>query len=94
MTLPGIIAIAILAIVALAVHSFTGHFLFTPRLLAAIAIVAWIKIPASPLPPVAPSAPYRGHAGRSRRIITDLEVGVLLVSAVESSGMRTLASGK
>jgi UDP:flavonoid glycosyltransferase YjiC (YdhE family) len=50
-----------------------------------------------------PSAPQvacalRRHladqADRSRRTTTDLDVGVLLTSAVESSGTRTFASGK
>jgi len=42
--MPGIIALALVAIVALAVLSFIVHFLFSPWLLVvAIAIVAWIK---------------------------------------------------
>ena len=41
--MPGIIALALIAIVALAVLSFTVHFLFSPWLLVAIAILAWIK---------------------------------------------------
>jgi hypothetical protein len=40
---PAIIALVLIAIVALAVLSFTVHFLFSPWLLVAIAIVAWIK---------------------------------------------------
>jgi hypothetical protein len=41
--MPGIIALVLIAIVALTVLSFTVHFLFSPWLLAAIAILAWIK---------------------------------------------------
>jgi hypothetical protein len=41
--MPGIIALALIAIVALTVLSFTVHFLFSPWLLVAIAILAWIK---------------------------------------------------
>ena len=42
--MPGIIAFAFIAIVALIVVSFAVHFLFSPWLLvAAVAIVAWIK---------------------------------------------------
>ena len=41
--MPGIIALALIVIVALAVLSFTVHFLFAPWLLVAIAILAWIK---------------------------------------------------
>ncbi len=41
--MPGIIALVLIAIVALAVLSFTVHFLFSPWLLVAIAILAWIK---------------------------------------------------
>ncbi len=43
--MPGIIALALIAIVALTVLSFTVHFLFSPWLLVvAIGIVAWIKL--------------------------------------------------
>jgi hypothetical protein len=41
--MPGIIALALIAIVALTVLGFTAHFLFSPWLLVAIAILAWIK---------------------------------------------------
>jgi len=41
--MPGIIALALIAIVALTVLSFAVHFLFSPWLLVAIAILAWIK---------------------------------------------------
>lgn len=41
--MPAIIALVLIAIVALAILSFTVHFLFSPWLLVAIAIVAWIK---------------------------------------------------
>jgi len=42
--MPGIIAFAVIAIVALIVVSFTVHFLFSPwLLLLAVAVVAWIK---------------------------------------------------
>jgi hypothetical protein len=40
---PPIIALVLVAIVALAVLSFTVHFLFSPWLLVAIAILAWVK---------------------------------------------------
>ncbi len=38
-----IIALALVAIVALTVLSFTLHFLFSPWLLVAIGILVWIK---------------------------------------------------
>ena len=38
-----IIALALIAMVALTVLSFTLHFLFSPWLLVAIGILAWIK---------------------------------------------------
>jgi hypothetical protein len=41
--MPGIIVLASVAIVALTVLSFTVHLLFSPWLLVAIAILAWIK---------------------------------------------------
>jgi hypothetical protein len=41
--MPGIIALALIAIVALIVLSFAVHFLLSPWLLVAVAIVAWIK---------------------------------------------------
>jgi len=41
--MPGIIVLALIAIVALTVLSFAAHFLLSPWLLAAIAILAWIK---------------------------------------------------
>ncbi|HEY3879011.1 MAG TPA: hypothetical protein VGM12_10475 [Trebonia sp.] len=41
--MPGIIALAIIVIVALIVLSFAVHFLLSPWLLLAVAIVAWIK---------------------------------------------------
>jgi hypothetical protein len=41
--MPGIIALALIAIVALTVLSLTVHFLFSPWLLVAIASLAWIK---------------------------------------------------
>ncbi len=39
----GIIALAIVIIIALSVLGFVAHFLLTPWLLVAIAILAWIK---------------------------------------------------
>jgi hypothetical protein len=41
--MPAIIALVLAAIVALAIISFTLHFLFSPWLLVAIAILAWIR---------------------------------------------------
>jgi hypothetical protein len=41
--MPGIIALALIVIVALTVLSFALHLLFSPWLLVAVAIVAWIK---------------------------------------------------
>jgi hypothetical protein len=41
--MPGIIALALIAIVALIVLSFAVHVLFSPWLLVAVAIVALIK---------------------------------------------------
>ena len=42
--MPAIIALVLIAIVALTVLSFTMHFLFSPWLLVAIGILAWIKL--------------------------------------------------
>jgi hypothetical protein len=42
-TVPGIIALVLIAIVALAVLSLTVHILFSPWLLVAIGILVWIK---------------------------------------------------
>jgi hypothetical protein len=42
--MPAIIALVLIAIMALAVASFTVHFLFSPWLLAAIAVLAWIRL--------------------------------------------------
>jgi hypothetical protein len=39
----GIIALAIIVVIALSVLGFALHFLFTPWLLVAIVILAWIK---------------------------------------------------
>ena len=41
--MPGIIALVLIAIVALTVLSFAVHILFSPLLLVAIAVLAWIK---------------------------------------------------
>jgi hypothetical protein len=41
--MPRILALVLIAIVALTALSFTMHFLFSPWLLVAIAILAWIK---------------------------------------------------
>ena len=41
--MPGIIVLVLIAIVALTVLSLTVHLLFSPWLLVAIAILAWIK---------------------------------------------------
>jgi hypothetical protein len=41
--MPAIIALVLIAIVAVAVLGFTVHFLFSPWLLVAIIILAWIK---------------------------------------------------
>ena len=41
--MPRILTLVLIAIVALTVVSFTMHFLFSPWLLVAIAILAWIK---------------------------------------------------
>ena len=42
--MPGIIALVLIALVALAVLSFAVHFLFSPwLLLLAVAVLAWIK---------------------------------------------------
>ena len=40
--MPWIIAFAVIAIAALIIASFAVHFLFSPWLLAAVAVVAWI----------------------------------------------------
>jgi hypothetical protein len=42
--MPGIIALVLIAIVALTIVSFIMHFLFSPWLLVAIGILAWIKL--------------------------------------------------
>jgi hypothetical protein len=41
--MPGIIALALIVIVALIVLSFALHVLFSPWLLVAVAVLAWIK---------------------------------------------------
>jgi threonine/homoserine/homoserine lactone efflux protein len=41
--MPGIIALALIVIVALAVLGLAVHLLFSPLLLVAIAVLAWIK---------------------------------------------------
>jgi hypothetical protein len=41
--MPAIIALVLVAIVALAVLSFAVHVLFSPWLLVAIGVLAWIK---------------------------------------------------
>jgi hypothetical protein len=41
--MPAIIALILFTIVALAVLSFTIHILFSPWLLVAIGVLAWIK---------------------------------------------------
>ena len=42
--MPGIIALVLIALAALAVLSFAVHFLFSPwLLLLAVAVLAWIK---------------------------------------------------
>jgi predicted membrane chloride channel (bestrophin family) len=41
--MPRILALVLIAIVALAVLSFTIHILFSPWLLVAIGILVWIK---------------------------------------------------
>jgi hypothetical protein len=42
-TMPAIIALALIAIAALTIASIAVHVVFSPWLLAAIAIVAWVK---------------------------------------------------
>jgi Flp pilus assembly protein TadB len=42
-TMPAIIVLALIAIVALTVISFTVHFLLSPWLLVAIAILVWFR---------------------------------------------------
>ena len=41
--MPAILALALIALAAVAVLTVTVHILFSPWLLAAIAILAWIK---------------------------------------------------
>ena len=41
--MPGIITLVLIAVVALIVISFAVHVLFSPWLLVAIAILAWVK---------------------------------------------------
>jgi hypothetical protein len=41
--MPAILALALIVIVALTVLSFTVHLLFSPWLLVAVAVLAWIK---------------------------------------------------
>jgi hypothetical protein len=42
--MPGIILIVLIAIVAVTVLGFAMHLLFSPWLLVAVAILAWIKL--------------------------------------------------
>jgi len=41
--MPGIIALALIAVVALTILGFAVHFLFSPWLLVAIAVLAWLQ---------------------------------------------------
>jgi hypothetical protein len=41
--MPGIIALALIAVVALIILGFALHILFSPWLLVVIAILAWVK---------------------------------------------------
>jgi hypothetical protein len=41
--MPGIITLALIAVVALIIISFAVHVLFSPWLLVAIAVLAWVK---------------------------------------------------
>ena len=41
--MPGIITLALIAVVALIIISFAVHVLFSPWLLVVIAILAWVK---------------------------------------------------
>jgi hypothetical protein len=41
--MPGIITLVLIAVVALIVISFAVHVLFSPWLLVAIAVLAWVK---------------------------------------------------
>jgi hypothetical protein len=41
--MPGILALVLIAIVALTILGFAMHLLFSPWLLVAIAVLAWIK---------------------------------------------------
>ena len=41
--MPGIITLALIVVVALIIISFAVHILFSPLLLVAIAILAWVK---------------------------------------------------
>jgi hypothetical protein len=41
--MPGILAFVLIAIVALTILGFAMHLLFSPWLLVAIAVLAWIK---------------------------------------------------
>ena len=56
-----ILTLVLIAIVALTALSFTIHFLFSPWLLVAIAILAVDQVPPAPLPPVVPD-PFRTRA--------------------------------
>jgi hypothetical protein len=42
-TMPGIVALVVIAVVALTVLSFTVHILFSPWLLVVIGILVWMK---------------------------------------------------
>ena len=42
--MPFILALILVAIVAVTVLSFTIHFLFSPWIFVAIAVIAWIKL--------------------------------------------------
>ena len=48
--MPGIIALALIAILALTVLCFAVHVLFSPWLLVAVAVLAWIKFRPRRLP--------------------------------------------
>ena len=61
--MPGIIALALIAIVALTILTFTVHFLFSPWLLVVIAHPGLDQVPPAPFPAVATVHGRRCPAG-------------------------------
>ena len=98
--MPAIIALVLLAVVALAVLSFTVHILFSPWLLVAVAILAWIRFR-----PRRPRRRFHAHwrpasllregcaAERTRRAAVRIGAGTPVLPTLGGSVLGWLAGG-